>query len=149
VVRAVEGDDMAIAAGQTWAQLALVASTLALVGTNPALAWTVEQMRDACAADAYACAMGEYLQPKVLPCLGLPREAASEPIDFIAKVRVELKDGVTVSSSVDFGIPDPTPFQVQMAEQMQIAILACQPYGPISGTAVFWNASTAKLLPSA
>lgn len=97
-------------------------------------------MREACLQDAYACALGEYLQPFMMRCMKLPKEAASEPKDIDAIVHVTMSKGQAVASWVDFGSNAPSAFEMQIGTQIDQAVIACQPYDPVSGPAIFvWS----------
>jgi hypothetical protein len=110
--------------------------------------WTVETVREICRPDTLACALGEYLQPFVMRCLRLPTEGASEPSDTMAMVHVTMSKGQAVASYVDFGKPAPSPWEMQIGSLIDQAVIACQPYEPVSGPAIFWVTVLAQRAPT-
>ena len=117
-------------------------------GAGFAQGMTIDDMRQTCLKDPYACTLGEYVLSRIGPCQTLPKQAAGQPADFIMAVQLTLDNGKPVGVRISTPTPEATRFEKQMAEGYQAAIEACQPYGDVSGTAIFWIQTDVQRAPA-
>lgn len=123
----------------------MLASALCLWTAAPDLVHA-QSVADLCRQDLRACALGEYLQPKVMPCYKLPAISESEPIDFTLLVQVRLLNGVPVEATPYYDRESPTPFQLQIFDRVTAAVAECAPYDPVSGNAILGFVTDSMLL---
>lgn len=127
---------------------ALIVACLLAPGASHGQDMSIDDMRETCLKEPYACALGEHVLERIGPCQTLPKQAEGQPADFTMVVRLTLDNGKPVGVRISTPNPEATPFEKQMAEGYQAAIEACQPYGPVSGTAIFWIQTDVQRAPA-
>lgn len=108
-------------------------------GTSHAQVGIDEYLQQACTANQEACELGSDLAQKMLRCLQLPR---GEPDSYKMLARVMLKDGEAVLVNIGVGTARPGPWEQLVVPMIADAITNCEPYGELSGPAVFVIDST-------
>lgn len=128
--------------------VALIVACLLAPAPGHAQGMSIDDMRQTCVEEPFACVLGEHVLARIAPCQTLPKQAEGQPADFTMVVRLTLDNGKPVGVRISTPTPEATPFEKQMAEGYQAAIEACQPYGDVSGTAIFWIQTDVQRAPA-
>lgn len=127
---------------------ALIVASMLAPGPGYAQDMSIDGMRQTCVEEPYACVLGAHVLARIGPCQTLPEQAEGQPADFTMVVRLTLDNGKPAGVRISTPNPEATPFEKQMAEGYQAAIEACQPYGDVSGTAIFWIETEVERAPA-
>jgi hypothetical protein len=119
-------------------RVAVIVACALAPGAGRAQSISIDDMRKTCEQYPYACVLGEHVLSLLDPCQTLPAKAEGEAADFTMAVRLRLENGRPMSLRISTAAAEPTPFEKQMADGYRDAIMNCQPYGAVSGNAIFW-----------